>query len=60
MKRAIGGTGMDIKVICDSCKLELWYDQWLWKDCDISGHDEGCFMLVCPGCGDKDRDCEDQ
>jgi hypothetical protein len=33
-------------------------EDWEWKDCDLKGHEEGCFMLVCPDCGTKDRDCE--
>lgn len=33
-------------------------DEWEWKDCDIKGHEEGCFMAVCPACGTTDRDCE--
>jgi len=30
----------------------------VWQDCDLVGHEEGCYMLVCPDCGHKDRDCE--
>ena len=33
-------------------------DQTVWKDCDLAGHEEGCYMLVCPDCGHADRDCE--
>lgn len=33
-------------------------DHWIWKDCDLKGHEEGCYMTVCPDCGAKDRDCE--
>jgi hypothetical protein len=33
-------------------------EDWEWKDCDLKGHEGGCFMLVCPDCGTKDRDCE--
>jgi hypothetical protein len=32
--------------------------EWTWLDCDIEGHEEGCFMAVCPACGTTDRDCE--
>jgi hypothetical protein len=31
---------------------------WVWTDCDIKGHEEGCFMATCPACGTTDRDCE--
>ncbi len=34
-------------------------NDWEWKDCNAKGHDEGCFMLVCPDCGAYDRDCEE-
>ena len=35
-------------------------DEWEWKDCDLPGHEEGCYRLVCPTCGDTmNRDCED-
>ena len=49
----------------------LWHDfseeedcvsseDWEWKDCDIAGHEEGCYRLVCPTCGDTmNRDCEE-
>ena len=30
----------------------------IWEDCDITGHEEGCYMYICPDCGDIDRDCE--
>lgn len=31
---------------------------WEWKDCDLEGHEEGCFMAICPACGTIDRDCD--
>jgi hypothetical protein len=46
-------------VACDFCG-EYYEPEQEWKDCDLKGHEEGCFMLVCPDCGTKDRDCEDQ
>ena len=33
-------------------------EDWDWLDCDIKGHEEGCFMTRCPACGTTDRDCE--
>ena len=34
---------------------------WVWKDCDIKGHDVECYRQVCPDCGDTmSRDCEDR
>jgi hypothetical protein len=34
---------------------------WIWKDCDIEGHDVECYRQVCPDCGDTmSRDCEDR
>lgn len=35
-------------------------DTWIWQDCDIKGHEEGCFMLLCLDCGAVDRDCENK
>jgi hypothetical protein len=32
--------------------------EWVWNDCDIAGHEEGCYMFTCPSCGTTDRDCE--
>jgi hypothetical protein len=40
------------KIIVKDCESER-----VWKDCDLEGHEEGCFMFVCPDCGDIDRDC---
>ena len=33
-------------------------EDWVWADCDIAGHSEGCYMATCPACGTTDRDCE--
>ena len=35
-------------------------EEWEWQDCDIEGHEEGCFMFRCSGCGTIDRDCENK
>jgi xanthine dehydrogenase iron-sulfur cluster and FAD-binding subunit A len=32
---------------------------WVWKDCDLEGHEEGCYMVTCPACGVIERDCEE-
>lgn len=34
--------------------------EWEWKDCDLRGHEVGCYRLVCPDCGAYERDCEEQ
>jgi hypothetical protein len=51
--RVKGGQKMRTKRDCVS--------DWIWKDCDIEGHEVECYRQVCPDCGDTmSRDCEDQ
>jgi hypothetical protein len=30
-----------------------------WEDCQLEGHEEGCFVMICP-CGTRFPDCEDK
>lgn len=30
-----------------------------WEDCDKTGHEIGCYVLVCPDCHERFYDCED-
>jgi hypothetical protein len=42
-----------------SCGVEA--DEWIWKDCDIKGHEVECYRLICPTCSDTmSRDCEER
>jgi hypothetical protein len=34
------------------------YDWKLWKDCDKTGHEDGCFVAVCSICGHESADCD--
>ena len=31
-----------------------------WEDCKLAGHEEGCYVMVCPPCGTRFPDCEDK
>lgn len=35
-------------------------DEMTWEDCDKPGHEEGCYVMVCPGCDTRFPDCEDK
>jgi hypothetical protein len=30
-----------------------------WQDCGVIGHEAGCYVIICPDCGDMLADCED-
>ena len=30
-----------------------------WEDCKIEGHEEGCYVIICPDCDTMLADCED-
>ena len=40
--------------------IEDCTSEWVWKDCEIAGHEVECYRQVCPDCGDTMyRDCDD-
>jgi hypothetical protein len=32
----------------------------VWQDCQKEGHEEGCYVMICPDCGDTLADCEEE
>jgi hypothetical protein len=33
-------------------------EDMIWEDCDRTGHEESCFVMVCPFCLERFYDCE--
>ena len=33
-------------------------EDMIWEDCQKVGHEEGCYVMVCPHCKTQFPDCE--
>ena len=54
------GTGYEgDEKVSQSVKECVEPDEMTWEDCDKPGHEEGCHVMVCPGCNTRFPDCED-
>jgi hypothetical protein len=43
---------------CD-CPTDRREAHWAWSDCEVAGHEEGCYVVECRVCGLYSSDCDD-
>ena len=41
------------------CTTEQRERNWLWSDCEIKGHESGCYVVWCRVCDVWNSDCRD-
>lgn len=44
---------------CD-CPTDKREAHWLWSDCEVEGHKEGCYVVWCRVCDLYSSDCDDK
>jgi hypothetical protein len=47
------------------CKCKFAKDSdreetWVWSDCEVEGHEEGCFVVWCMKCDVWSSDCDEK